>query len=534
MSPKRNHSFITLLIVLAFFGVSISCQLPFSLNETETPSPIPVTPTPQAAACTLPNLVGMDSQAAEAVLTALNLTLQRSEEFNAATPGQVVAQQPKAGTRLNSCAGEVTIVVSQGPQETPTKAAIPTKPEPSATPSQPPTATQPAATEPPVPTKTPEGPFLEDSENYDLLLSELFPARDAYGLLTERWKRVAAAPGSQVESNDGWLQVAGKFEFYGGGAFQHNVRVLIGGGTYGIGLNEFTVFVDYQDDKNNLRMSCDDLTGLRCDWYQLQAGKETLLTKSSFFLCTGVCDLQIELDQGNIRVYANDEQRMTLRNTTYPTGQIGVRIDAPAVANFELDRIVVYNIPKGATAKTMFREDFGDNLSLGSFDGEYIGVNYKQVPGVLQINCTAKQGAFYYQRLKNSWNLPDTFQISLSTRILSGAKTAAIGFIFRHQDEDNYFAYLIDNNGEFVILAKTNGEWSRVVDWQPAAGYRAGETNLLAIKAQGSDYTVLLNNRQVGQFTDDRFTGGRYGIAVELDNTGDQLRAEIYQIEARR
>ena len=52
----------------------------------------------------------------------------------------------------------------------------------------------------PTPTSTPVGPTLEDSENYDLLLSELFPVRDAYGLLTERWKRVAAAPGSQVES----------------------------------------------------------------------------------------------------------------------------------------------------------------------------------------------------------------------------------------------------------------------------------------------------------------------------------------------
>jgi hypothetical protein len=43
-----------------------------------------------------------------------------------------------------------------------------------------------------------------------------------------------------------------------------------------------------------------------------------------------------------------------------------------------------------------------------------------------------------------------------------------------------------------------------------------------------------LNNRQLAQFTDDRFSGGRYGIAMELDNAGDQLRAEIYRIEARR
>ena len=126
MLSKRNHSFITLLIVLAFFGVSVSCQMPFSLNGTETPSPVQVTPGPQAASCSLPNLVGMESQAAEAVLTALSLTLQSTEEFNPAPAGKVVSQQPAAGTRLNPCAGEVTIVVSQGPQVTPAQEAAPT------------------------------------------------------------------------------------------------------------------------------------------------------------------------------------------------------------------------------------------------------------------------------------------------------------------------------------------------------------------------------------------------------------------------
>ena len=236
MAPKRNHSPGRILVILALFGVSISCQIPFSLGATQTPSPIPVTPTPPAAACNLPSLVGMDSRAAEAVLSALNLTQQRTDEYNAAAAGQVVSQLPIAGTRLNPCAGVVSIVVSRGPQVTPTQAAAQTKPAPSAAPTKSPTAAQLAATAtvaPPNPIETPAGPILEDSENYDLLLSELFPARDAYGLLTGRWKRVAAAPDSQVESVDGWLQVAGKFEFYGGGAFQHNVRVLIGGGTFG-------------------------------------------------------------------------------------------------------------------------------------------------------------------------------------------------------------------------------------------------------------------------------------------------------------
>ena len=49
-----------------------------------------------------------------------------------------------------------------------------------------------------------------------------------------------------------------------------------------------------------------------------------------------------------------------------------------------------------------------------------------------------------------------------------------------------------------------------------------------------AEHTILLNSRVMAQFTDDSFVGGRYGIAMQLDNAGDQLRAEIYQIEASR
>ncbi len=536
MSPKRKRSIGTILVVLALLGVSISCQLPFSLGATPTPTPVPATPSPPAAACNLPDLVGMDIQAANAVLTALDLTPLRTDQNNAAPAGQVISQQPAAGTRLNPCEGQVSIAVSKGPLATPTQAATQTKPAPSATATDSSTAApEPTSTAAlPTPTEAPSGPRLADSENYDVLLNELFLARDKFGLLSGPWKKVVASPDSQVQSIDGWLQVNGKFEFYGGGAFQQNVRILIGGGIFGVGLNEFTVFVNYQDDKNNLRMTCSDQTGLMCDWYQLQGGTETLLTKAPVAVCSGNCDLQIELDHGDIRVYANDIQRMTLHNTIYPTGQIGLRIDAPASASFELDRIVVYNIPNDATAKAMFREDFGGDIDLTPFEGQYIGVTMKQAAGVLSINATAKSSAFYYQRLSNSAELPDAFLLSMSTRILSGAQTSAIGLIFRHQDSDNYYVYLVDGAGKFTVFALVNNEWSTILDWQAAAGFRAGEANVLTVKAQGSDYTILLNSRQIAQFTDATFTGGRYGFATELDNAGDQLRAEIYKIETLR
>jgi hypothetical protein len=538
-NPRRISPFTTLVFITCLM-VSLGCNLPFTIalnTPTETPAPMPTSLT----TCVMPNLVGMNAAAAEALLakTGIKPVLTPFYSYSSSAPDLVLSQKPAAGSILDLCGGLVTLEVSLGPGATPTGGASPTL-ETSRTSGV--TPTRPAATLPaltptrPAASATLEGAKLKDADFYDQLYLNNFPARDGYGLLSERWKQVVVRPGSTVGSLAGLLKINGKVEFYGGGAFQHHVRVSIGGAKFGVGLAQFDVFVDYQDDKNNLRLGCSDTAaaGLSCSWFQKVGGAETILVKNPVPLCSGACDLQIELDNGDIRVYANNLQRLSLKNAAFPTGQIGLSIDAPAAANFSLDRIVVYEIPKTTIAKVLFREDFGGDISLDPNDSDFLTTTITPGDGFIKFKAQAKQGVFYYQAPYNRVLLPAAFQLSQSARFLSGAKTAALGLNFQIIDKDNYYAALLNTQGAIQILAKVKGQWQTLLAPTPAAGFREGEANTLTIKGEGSKYTVQLNGKNAASFNDERLSAGFFGLAVQLDNPNDQLQVEIYQMEVRR
>ncbi|WP_129633701.1 WD40 repeat domain-containing protein [Candidatus Oscillochloris fontis] len=80
----------------------------------------------QVAACIVPNVVGFDSENAERMVQGVGLVPLRSAEFSDSVPeGQVIAQSPDAGARLDPCEGEVSIVVSLGASAEPTLAPTP-------------------------------------------------------------------------------------------------------------------------------------------------------------------------------------------------------------------------------------------------------------------------------------------------------------------------------------------------------------------------------------------------------------------------
>lgn len=502
------------------------------------------TATPVVAACTLPDLVGMKQQAVESGLQGMGLSVVKVYELSiSVAAGLVSAQQPPAETRLDPCQGVVTITVSAGAPAvtsgrsptavlaTPTNLPAPFKPGDTPVPTPIPTR--------PVVIPTAQGTGLKDNEVYDVIYLNNFAARDVYGLLKETWQQAGAGSGSKVSSIAGQLNVTGNFEVYSRTIFSNRVRILLSGNTFGIGIKEFSVFVNYLNSRNTLRMGCSDQPSaagglaLFCDWFQVVNGSETRLTNVPIEVCGGECNLQIELEQGEIRVYANDAQRLAFRNTTYSTGLIGLRIETPSNVPFKLDRIVVYEIPKGTTAKVLLRDDFGDDL-LPIPEGQSIFGTLTQGENLLSVNAQAKEKGYYIQYPYNSSNLPAAFQLNLSARILSGAKTAAIGLVYRYLDPDNFYAVFLSNQGEVDIFVKIKGQWIPILANAPAAGYRTGETNVLSVRGNGSRYVVSVNDKQVKQFSDETLPNGDFGFGLRLDNPNDRLQAEIYLLEARR
>lgn len=531
MTNQRLRIWFAILVALSMAVTSMACEFSFNFfgGPTATPTAVPATATP--ASCAVPDLVGMSSKAAESALTDLGLTPLRTAGFSSTVPeGSVMSQEPVAGTLFSPCQGDVTMVVSLGPsavEASPTPVSSPTSTPGGSAATRTPTKPAPTAT-------IVAGPLIKNPAGYDLLYKNDFALRDAYGLLkSPSWRKVAAGTGSKVKSENGILSITGRFEFYGGGAYAHRVRVRVDG-ELDKGLVEFSMFVNYQDNQNTLQMACAGGDPLKCDWFLIKGGKSTRLTSKTFELCSGICSVQVELDGDEVRTYANGAQKSIITDTTYPTGLIGFRIDTPATAEVDLYDVIVYEIPKETNGKVLFREDFGDDINLEPFNGTYLSIVFDQGDGFLRAKATAKESGNFRTTPNNAFNLPEKFQLTLSARIVGGPKDGLFGVAFQRQKDNSFYFASLDNQGRVGVSALINDKWDTIIGATAASGYRAGQANTLTVTGDGSKYNVLLNGKSVSTFTDDRLSNGTFSLGLELSHTGDQMTVEYYLLEVRR
>lgn len=120
-------------IVTGIVALIVAGKFPlFSTSQAQVPT---LMPTPLQS-CVVPDLERKDQAVAEVALTQLGLQIEKVSQFNAETPlGEVLSQDPIAGTKLSPCQGKVTVVVSLGAIPT-SLPATPTSAPPTLVPTQ--------------------------------------------------------------------------------------------------------------------------------------------------------------------------------------------------------------------------------------------------------------------------------------------------------------------------------------------------------------------------------------------------------------
>ena len=89
------------------------------------------------------------------------------------------------------------------------------------------------------------------------------------------------------------------------------------------------------------------------------------------------------------------------------------------------------------------------------------------------------------------------------------------GIQFRKADSDNYYAFLVSDDAQFLFGKLVNGTWSEVLTWQsaPACLGNSGGTDHLGVTAVGGHFEFFCNGTQIGQADDGTFTQG--AVALE-------------------
>ena len=90
------------------------------------------------------------------------------------------------------------------------------------------------------------------------------------------------------------------------------------------------------------------------------------------------------------------------------------------------------------------------------------------------------------------------------------------GLIFRHSDGSNYGGFGISSDGRFVVYFKVDDEFSKPIDFQQSTVIEQNNWNTLAVLISGDQYTFYINETMVGNLTETRLTGERYGFGFQL------------------
>ena len=90
------------------------------------------------------------------------------------------------------------------------------------------------------------------------------------------------------------------------------------------------------------------------------------------------------------------------------------------------------------------------------------------------------------------------FDLIVQATQFAGPDNNGFGVLFRHQNNDNYYSFLISGDGYYQVDRRLNGVDHPLSDWAPIPVIQRGQaTNAIRVIGQGDTFTFLINDVQV-------------------------------------
>ncbi len=173
-------------------------------------------------------------------------------------------------------------------------------------------------------------------------------------------------------------------------------------------------------------------------------------------------------------------------------------------------------------------ETFADNRSgwLVSDHEDDWGTISRQVTGGTYrwtVNAPQAVGRWSTLNLLNGESALGDFYVAVDARRESGPLAAAYGLLLR-QTDGLYYVFNVRDDGHYQFSLWAGYEWRPIIDWTQTTIVRQGEVNRLAVRAEGSGFTLLINDQWMAQIEDDGIEQGRIGLSISTAATqGDAV-----------
>jgi len=188
--------------------------------------------------------------------------------------------------------------------------------------------------------------------------------------------------------------------------------------------------------------------------------------------------------------------------TTTPRATAAPRTTVAAIAAFDT---------------TLLHDTFdrADDSSL--IEGENDTVGYAFVNGTYAI--TLKQPNYIV------WSPFEGSYTNASVEVdvtLAGSKANAAGLIFRYQDDQNFYTFLISNDERYELELYHQDTLTTLIDWtESSAIKRPGVANHLRVETTGDRIRLFVNNKLLDEISDDSFGKGQMALAATTFGTSN-------------
>ncbi len=167
-------------------------------------------------------------------------------------------------------------------------------------------------------------------------------------------------------------------------------------------------------------------------------------------------------------------------------------------------------------------DSFNSNVNgwrMGSRSDDYATIEWSLINGKYRWDVKAYKGVNWHVYPTNIETFSD-LHLTVEAQQISGAENAAYGAVFRLIDGDNFYYFTI-NNQKYKFALQYKDEWISLIDWTTSSAIRPWEVNKIEVIAEGSYFRLLINDQFISDVYDDRLTGGKTGLAIELYTAGD-------------
>lgn len=94
------------------------------------------------------------------------------------------------------------------------------------------------------------------------------------------------------------------------------------------------------------------------------------------------------------------------------------------------------------------------------------------------------------------------------------------GLIVRYQNDENFYLFVVDGEGQYKIELVHEGAWRTIRPWKQANGLSGSRQNILSVADDGSELRLYIDAVQVDAVADPRLPTGDVGLMVGARSQG--------------